>query len=295
MYDKILVPLDGSETSEVSLPYAEELAARLGTELVLLYVIEQNEDIYEHMHRFYMQKMAETVARNIQEDYKRSVQVIHVSLRGNPADTIVEYADKENFSLIIMATQGRSGIKRAGLGNVAGKVVRATKKPVALIRARDGKPDIREKGMLNKILLPLDGSKAGEIVIPSVAELASKLNSEITLFQALAIGYQATTDTGYDYVVFSEQQIDSFKKYTFEYLNTVAARLKETGINVDVQIVLGNAAEEIIDFADKKGFDLVAMSTHGRSGFGRWIFGSVAARILSQGTTPLLLVREKGS
>jgi nucleotide-binding universal stress UspA family protein len=293
MYEKILVPLDGSETSEVSLPYAEELAGRLGSALTLLYVIEQGEDLYKHMHQFYMQKMSETVTRNAQGYTKQPIQVNTVTLKGNPADKIVEYANNENFGLIVMATHGRSGMKRLGLGSVAEKVVRATKKPVALIRAKGEKPDVRPKGILNRILLPLDGSKPGEIAVPYVAELASRLNSEITLIQAMATGYQATTDTGYDYVVYSEQQMESFKKYTLSYLNTIASTLKEKGITVNAETVLGNAAEEIIDFAEKKNFDLVAMSTHGRSGFGRWIFGSVAAKILHQGTTPLLLVREQ--
>jgi nucleotide-binding universal stress UspA family protein len=292
MYEKILVPLDGSEASEVALPYAEELSGRLGASLTLLYVIEQNETIYEHMHQFYMQKMAETVAKKIQAYSKYPVQVNYVSLKGNPADNIVEYANKENFGLILMATHGRSGFKRISLGSVAERVVRATKKPLALIRTREAKPDVREKGMLKKILLPMDGSKAGETVIPYVAELASKLSAEITLFQALATGYQATVDTGYDYIVYSEQQMETFKNHALSYMNTVQDSLKEKGIIVNSQLTLGNAAEEIIDFADKNDFDLVAMSTHGRSGFGRWIFGSVAAKILHQGTTPLLLVRE---
>jgi nucleotide-binding universal stress UspA family protein len=292
MYEKILVPLDGSETSEVSLPYAEELSGRLGATLTLLYVLEPGDDSYHHMHQFYMEKMTETVTQNAQVFSKQPVQVKAVTLKGNPADKIVEYANKENIGLIVMSTHGRSGVKHFTLGSVAEKVVRTTKKPVALIRAKGTKPDINVKDVLNRILLPLDGSKAGEVAVPYVLELASKLKAEITLFQTLATGYQATTDIGYDYIVYSEQQMASFKKYALNYLNTVGESLKAKGITFKIEITPGNAAEEIIDFADKNKFDLVAMSTHGRSGFSRFVFGSVADKILHQGNTPLLLVRE---
>jgi nucleotide-binding universal stress UspA family protein len=92
--------------------------------------------------------------------------------------------------------------------------------------------------------------------------------------------------------------MESSKTYVRDYLNKVGAPLKQKGVTVEIEVSTMfdvksvNAAEEIINFADKTRVDMVAMSTHGRSGVGRWVLGSVADRVLHEGNTPLLLVRE---
>ena len=78
-------------------------------------------------------------------------------LVGHPAEQIVDYADKEDIGLIVMAPDGRSAVRRWVLGSVADKVVRATNRRVTLIRAKGARPDVREKGILSKALAPLDG------------------------------------------------------------------------------------------------------------------------------------------
>ena len=190
MYEKILVPLDGSALAEVALPYAEDLAGRLGSEVTLVYVSELTEAPSQHMHQLYLQKMVESTKQGAErytnKSGRKSIQVRSAILVGNPAEKIVEHADKEDIALIVMATHGQSGIKQRALGSVADKVVRATKCPVALIRANGAHSDMREKGILNKVLVPLDGSKQDETVIPYIEELASKLEVEVILFQVLA-------------------------------------------------------------------------------------------------------------
>lgn len=303
MYEKILVPLDGSQLAEVALPYAEELAGKLGSEITLLHVNVFPAYPDPHMSQLYLERVVETTKKGAQKWAKkpagRATVVKSVMLTGNPAEQIVEYADKEGIGLIVIATHGQSGIKRWAMGSVADRVVRAATKPVALIRAKGARADVRETGVLNKALVPLDGSKEGEAVIPYIEELASRLNVKVILLQVLATGYQTPNVQGYyDYVVFSERQMESSKTYIRDYLNKVGAPLKQKGITVDIEVRTTidiksvNAAEEIINFADKTQVDMVAMSTHGRSGVGRWVLGSVADRVLHEGNTPLLLVRE---
>jgi len=211
-------------------------------------------------------------------------------LVGNPAEEIVEYASKENIGLIVMATHGRSGISRWALGSVADKVVRATERPVGLIRAESTLPDVREKGILNKVLVPLDGSKEGEAVISYVEDLASRLKAEVILLKVLSIS-PGIMDEGYGYLSYTEKQMESDRAYARTYFEKVGSRLKQKGIMVTSEVKFGMAAEEIIKLADKMNVDVVAMSTHGRSGVRRWVFGSVADKVLREGDTPLLLVR----
>ena len=295
MYEKILVTLDGSKLAEVALPYAEELAGRLGSEVTLIYVSESAEDPNHYMHQFYIRQMVEATQRAAERYLKKAegkaIKVESAMLGGHPAEEIVDYAEKEDIGLIVMATHGRSGIRRWSLGSVADKVVRATKRPVALIRTKDARTDVREKGMLNKALVPLDGSKESEAVLPYIEELASKLKGEIVLLCMLGLDYEI-------YQVEQLKQLESLKISTRDYIERVVARLKQKGIAVNAEFRIGlpgTEAEEIIKLADEICVDMVAMSTHGRSGVSRWAFGSVADKVLHEGNTPLMLVRTQGA
>ena len=299
MYEKILVPLDGSEFSEVALPYAEELAGRLGSAVTFLYVSESADDQYRRMREFYLEKIAEdtkhAAARYAKSPGKMDIKVNSVLLTGNPAEQILNYADKEEIGLIVMATHGRSGIGRWALGSVADKVVRSATQPVALIRAKNARPDIRKNGILSRVLITLDGSEEGETAVPCISALVTSLKTEVVLLQVLATGYQTLTAEGYEYVVFPEQQMESDRAHAKDYLEKTAAKMKQPGMTIRSEVKFGNAAEEIVSFADEIKADMVAMATHGRSGLGRWVLGSVAERVVRSGNTPVLLVRVPGA
>jgi len=291
MYEKILVPLNGSELAQVALPYAEELAGRLGSEVTLICVGKLAEDQqYDHMRQFYIQGIAEVTKRGIERYIKKpkekAIKVESKILVGDPAEEIINYADKEDISLIVMATHTRPVITRWALGSIAEKVVRAAKQPVVLIRAKGTHPDVRKKGILKKVLVTLDGSKESEAVIPYIEELASKLKAEVVLLQVLTPRYLISD-------LEKLEHLESLRASAKDYIEKMEAWLKQKGITVksEVREVMGNAAEEIIKFADEIQADVVAMSTHGHSGVSRWAFGSVTDKVLHTGNTPLLLVR----
>ena len=290
MYDRILVPLDGSALAEMALPYAELLSGKLGSEVVLMCVRDAGDIASQRISQVYLERMVEATregSRRVRQqpgviEIKSAVQV------GNPAWEIVEYARREKVDLIVMATHGRSGVKHWPLGNVAEKVARATDRPIMLIRANGAAGTVHGDGIMAKIIVPLDGSKEGEAALPYVEHLASKLGARVVLLQVLATGY---IGLGYTYVGYTEQQIASDTVLAREYLDKIASRLRVSGIQTELVLRQGNAAEEIIDLAGETSAGIVAMSTHGRSGIGRWVYGSVAEKVLHGGTRPLLLVR----
>lgn len=300
MYEKILVPMDGSELAEVALPYAEELAGRLGSEVILLHVCEQTQAQYHHMHQLYIQDMV-TATKQGAKKYleKPGAQAITVSsavLDGHPAEKIVDYAEEQGIDLIVIATHGWSGVRRWVLGSVADKVVRATKRPVALIRARGthfhNVPDV---GTMNKILVPLDGSKESEAVLPYVEELASRLKGELTLLHVVPPAspvYAIPGETAQ--IPYTQAEVELLKTDAGSYLEKMTKALKEKHIKAKFVVKVGNTGQEIIKLADEVHADLVAMSTHGWSGVTRWALGSTADKVLNGGNTPLLLVRSPG-
>jgi len=287
MWEKILVPLDGSNLAELALPYAEELAAAFNSEVFLVYVSEPVEDQYRHMHQRYIEDVAGQIRKRIKK-------VSPLVLSGKPAREIIGYAEQNGVGLIIMASHGRSGITPWSTGGVADKVLHVTKIPLLLIKV--AKPRQRKPGkrLINSILLPLDGSKAGEAAVRYVGELMDRLEVEVILFGVVPAGQHIRTVGGLDYILFPEQHLESVKTEAREYLNKAYRRLKRRKGEVRVELRVGDIAQEIIKFAEESDVGLIAISSHGHSGIEKWVFGSIANKVLQASNAPVLLVRALG-
>jgi len=140
--------------------------------------------------------------------------------------------------------------------------------------------------MFKRILVPLDGSPLSEAILPQVAELTRALGAEVTL---LRVGL-AHAFPGLDPMFLLEEEVRVVKEAQ-TYLATVAERLAQEGLIVRTAVRYGQAAAEIIDHVAFEGTDLVAMSTHGRSGLTRLVMGSVAEEVVRRVRVPVLLLR----
>jgi nucleotide-binding universal stress UspA family protein len=305
MFKKILLPLDGSELAERAVPYAEDLASHFGSEITLINVRTPNEDPEKPEYRSYISKMATT----IEQDVKKSpalppgeqvkVKSIITGTAGgrNAAEEILDYSAKEKIELIVMATHGRTGIKRWVLGDTANKVASAPNCPVLLIRANAESP---KKLHLNKILVPLDGSKESEAVLPYIEALAEKVKSGISLLTITELLYNVIASPmaagyyggeGIVRIPYTDEEMKPFVAVSEKYIKNVSGKLTGKGIKTSYEVRVGSAGVEIIEVEGKMHPDMVVMSTHGHSGFGRFDHGSIADKVLHAGITPLLLVR----
>lgn len=153
--------------------------------------------------------------------------------------------------------------------------------------------------MSERILIPLDGSKLGESALTYVEQLISKLapeeKVEITLFHVItavrhmlpisAVGESVT-------VPYNEEELSQMKDAAITFLNKVADGLRNKKVTVMCKVAVNeNPADAIIQAAVEVNADLVAMSTHGRSGISRFALGSIADKVLRGGTLPVLMVR----
>jgi len=280
MYENIVVTLDGSDLAEVALPYARELKEKLHSKLTLLHVCDSSEI---DSRQSYLDLLAEKV-KNAGECHGIVEAVI---LDGNPAEAIIDYVEDNAIDLTIMATHGRSGISRWAMGSVADKVLRGITRPVALIRAKGSHAQVCLDGLFRRILVPLDGSEIGEAALPYVRELAVKLKAKVILFQS--IPKDAPGEINWI------ELRDLAQNSARACLHRVEHRLAREGIEVKSVVRFGSPAGEIIDESTATGADLIAMSTHGRSGIDRWVLGSVAEKVLRAGDIPVLLVRAPGA
>lgn len=137
--------------------------------------------------------------------------------------------------------------------------------------------------MYRKILVPLDGSEIAENILPHVKDMALTHQAEVILLRVLpATGVLPSA---------AERELTEARNY----LSAVEKRLQQEGVNVRFSVRHGeNAAAEITDYAEVNDVALIAMSTHGRGGVSRWIFGSVAEKVLQGTNKPILLVRVPG-
>ena len=291
MWEKILVPLDGSNLAELALPYAEELATAFSSEVVLVYVSEPAESQYRHMHQLYMEEVAKQL--------KAVKKVSPVVVSGKPAKEIIGYVEKNDVGLVIMTSHGRSGILSWATGSIASKLLHAAEVPLLLIRATEPRRRVPGKRLLARILLPLDGSEAGEAAVPYIGELMSRLEAEVILFGVVPAGQHIRTVGGLDFILYPEQHLESVKAEAREYLDNVYRRLKRRKGTVRVELKVGDKAgdiaREIINYAEEKRVNLIAISSHGYSGIERWVFGSVANRVLQASKMPVLVVKAVGA
>jgi len=136
---------------------------------------------------------------------------------------------------------------------------------------------------LDRILVPLDGSGCAEMIFPKLEKLATELKASIALLRvAYAHTFPGADPTDAEVKVVREAE---------EYLRGIENRLKAKGFKVDSHVRYGDDAEEILDHASQKDIDLIAMTTHGRSGVKRFLLGSVAEKILRHSPKPVFLVR----
>jgi len=288
VFEKILVPLDGSNNAEIVLPYLELIADRFRAEITLATVAEPGAADKSHFYLAYLERIAEQLQDTLKHRGVAKTKVSVKVLTGRPADEIIKYSAQIKSNLIVMAGHGASGGTPVLLGSIATKILSGANTPVLLIRAAAGKITGRT-ALLKRIMVPLDGSKMGENSLKIVEPLASQLGAEIVLFQAVEpVRYIPGFETMVPNVVLPSD--DEVKHAAVEYLRSVEQAFRQKGIKTSVAVVADAPAEAIIDYAEANDISIIAMTTHGLSGIKRWVFGSTTEKVLQAGSKPLLII-----
>jgi nucleotide-binding universal stress UspA family protein len=146
--------------------------------------------------------------------------------------------------------------------------------------------------MYNTILVPLDGSKRAERILPHVERLAVHYNAKLIFLQVvepppLIVGPEGD-------ITLHQQEIDRLVKKAEDYLAATKGEFQKRGIEIGTHVVHGPVVEAIITTAEREGADLIAIASHGRSGLSQVFYGSVAAGVLQRIDRPLLLIRSQG-
>jgi nucleotide-binding universal stress UspA family protein len=293
MKNTILVPLDGSPLAEQALPHAVALARKTGSELLLLSAVQPLETWMEAAGAFptgtnweeESRAAADYLSSQRENLQTQGIEARMIVMWGKAADCIRRAAATPGIDLITLTTHGRSGLPRLVLGSVASEVVRTASQPVLLVKATE---QPTAQGEISRVLIPVDGSPMSESVIPVAEELARKLSAEIVLLRVITppvVVYPGQA------VPSARPVLEDIEAAANDHLDRLAVAVRHEGFKVDHEVVLGEATDAILEAADRYGVDLIAMSSHGRTGLSRLLMGSTADGVVRNSTRPVLIVR----
>jgi nucleotide-binding universal stress UspA family protein len=294
MFRHILVPLAGPDDSRTLLPYVQRLARLTGAGVTLVHAVDlpsrrggvaRVSDA--HARAAAAGEAQDFLARVAAPLASAGIAVFTAVAAGAAAPAIIEAAGA--VDLIVMVAHRRDGWLHRPAGSTVDRVVWGAPVPVLLVPARrDGG---RGAGPLRRILVPLDGSALAERALPPAWALARAASATVILLSAIdpireVAGHSAdlTGMSGLDLLQVADEQAHA-------YLRRVGDYLTADGLGVRAEVRFDSAARAILACSAAMAADLVVMSTHGRGGLARCCYGSVANAVLSQTTTPLLLVR----
>jgi len=282
MIERIVVPLDGSVTAEAVLPQIRRILHRADSELVLVRAVVPAPSENSILLADASTQAAREYLYGVQERLDRQGVRVESEVRvGSPTGVILDVVDDRKATMVALATHGATGLRRLLMGSVAEALLRKSKVPVLAVRPfwttdETPAPDAEIRPIRN-LLLPVDGSDLSALVIPAALEFAGLFEGRAVLLRVL--DPKKTTDEAAE------------RKEAEEHLQGLAREFDRKGIETLLLVEKGDPVDEILKTARFHGADLIAMTTHGRSGLGRLVTGSVTEEVLRRATTPLLVVR----
>jgi nucleotide-binding universal stress UspA family protein len=286
MYDNILLPYDGSDGAAEVLHHASEIAHWADASIQILYVADSTRDSVTVVEGETVDALVQQ-GEDIVEEAEKTLDTLGITyetdvVQGNPAPTIVDYAEQYGQDLIVMPTHGREGISRYLVGSVSEKVVRLSSVPVLSVRMQ---PDETLAFPYENILVPTDGSDAASYAADHLVEFAAELDATLHVLSVVddaALGIDVrSTISGEE----SEQAAE-------EAVEAVVSMADEHGVETASYVEHGTPAEEILDCIDANDIEAVGMGTTGRRGTDRILLGSVAEKTVRSAPVPVLTVAE---
>jgi nucleotide-binding universal stress UspA family protein len=317
MFKRIVVPLDGSSLAEQALPIAAQVARATGASLILLRVLITLAEPDWGPTRGILfdrpvitQKERGEAAAYLSGIEKRTdlegLGIVPVVAEGDVAQNILSIAQDQQADLILMNSHGYTGCKRWILGSVAEKVARHSPVPVFLLREAVGHSTLQQgENHTLRVLVAVDGSTLSEASLPFAVSLAVALaypaRAALKLVRVLPLAYSESkiavqSDKA---AVEAKAYLASLEKHICqdEEATKLASITATATLDVDIAGALIDLAEEGEERRELEagerfgGCDVIALATHGRGGFQRWVLGSVTERVLRRTKLPLLIVR----
>lgn len=297
MAEHILVPLDGSSLAECVLPHTVAVGRALDAKVTLLRAVARAsgeagsravDPLSWHMRKSEADAYLDAVVERVRDAGLKAEAVL---AQGRPAERIISYAREEDVDLIVISSHGDSGLSPWNISSVVQKVILRAYTPTMVIRAYQRVTEELTGLRYRQLLVPLDGSKRAECILPWANTLAGFHGCKVLLTHVVSrpeVPRRAPLTEEESELV--ERLTELNREEGEAYLRDLSSRLElaaETRLLVSDDPAL--ALHEVVDEED---VDLVAMAAHGYSGETRWPYGSVALNFIAYGSKPLLIVQD---
>jgi nucleotide-binding universal stress UspA family protein len=287
MIERIVVPLDGSLTAEAILPQVRRVLYRNDSEVILVRAVVPPPVENALLVAEPLLAVAREYLLGQQERLEKAgARVKNVVRIGSAAGIILDVVEEEKATMIALATHGSRGVKRVLFGSVAEQVIRKTPVPVLLLRPFWSydlvPPGAPEQRPIRNLLLPVDGSDLSVEALPGIIEFADLFETRVVLLRVLE--EKKPKGASADGKAEAEKQ-----------LQALARSIEKKGVETLSLVEQGDPTEQILHAVRFHDIDLIAMTTHGRSGLRRAVTGSVTEEVLRKATVPLLITRNTGA
>ena len=268
MENKIIIPLDGTESVEEILLYSTSIMPRGDTGITLLHVLPVGQKVPSDEINAHIQDIHDALSQG-GWSVKRETRM------GDAVDEIVKYTLLNPATMLLMSTHGRTGLERIREGSVTEQVLRQSPCPVFILHSTRAEPaERRKQDLFRRILVPLDGSNASAAILSCVEVFAKAHDSEVILFHDEMEGAEAEGDRAAIKAALQEHSV----------------RLANAGLKVSLDMsTYKRPIREILSKIDEMSIDLVSMATHGKSGTRRALEESVTAEVIRHANCPLLV------
>jgi nucleotide-binding universal stress UspA family protein len=290
MYSTILVPIAGSDGAENALDRALGFARTFDASVHVLSVVDTGSEPagIDRQQREELRHPAETqgrraTARAADRLAEHGLEATRAVLEGHPSETILTYAADHDAELIVMGTRSQSEWASVRLGSTTDRVIARADVPVLAVRSTEPAP-APESISYDRIVIPTDGSDAAERAAGRGLDLAETYGASVY------VPYVIDT-TMYDFEDTSRNLVGLLKTGGRHAVEGIAERARGRELSVKTDVLRGQPDEELLEYAEGIGGDLVVMGTRGRGGATGDVLGSTTARVLRRTTGPVLTVR----
>ena len=303
MFKKILVPLDRSSLAEQALGQATAIARKsnAGIDIILVHQPIPYAGFSDIPWYGDQWKEELTYVEGIATELEKGSGVFTTFAvpKGDVVDEICKRALDVDADLVVMTSHGRTGLSRVWLGSVADGVIRHSKVPVLMLRPPASKKDVEAAhGLFKHLVITLDGSTLSEEILSPALALARGADARVTLLRVVQPVPMLIPDAAIPFAYTPPMPDPAVTKTLAgeakEELDASVRRIRAQGFKADCEVVVSpRVAQSILEFAESRGADMIALSTHGR-GASRLIVGSTADKVIRASNLPVLLQRPVG-
>ena len=279
-YRKILVAVDGSETSRNAFREACRMAREEGASLTAATAVPVFQEQYEVLSVDKATKALKDEGEKVLASINRIAgeEKMPVRLRmeeGNPFEAIRDLADGNGYDLVVMGRRGMKRLERALMGSVTARVIGHTAKDV-LVAPRDTSIG------WGRVLLPTEGSKCSEAAVSRAIDIAKSYGGQLTALSVVDVNEEFQTN--------APEAVEKLVLQAKKVLDDVKKKAEAAGVNVETSLKEGEAFEAITGTAREKGASVIVMGSHGRTGLKRLLMGSVTEKVIGHAPCPVLVV-----